>query len=504
MKILFDFRKSLQAIAATALILTGLSASGEAEVAILRTIEFEAPFETTEKNGFHLVLGNDGRESFLAVPGALYRFQGSLTESTLFDTISPDAAVVGKVFLSQGRLLYLHGQLAEPDETGTEFLYLYSDDGGSNWSSIGEQFYFEEETQAGQVVEYHLPITWMQRRNGLLYCNAGGGANVLISADNGETWQLFNGLEAITVGSMGSRLITDEYLFTGSALLNDARIQRWPISEDGSTVTGEGEVVIDLEAADVMSFAEDSRTRSLFAGAQGGILRSDDRGETFEHVFWPGDFALDELLPWGSSMYPSFEHIWICPDYSGRILAGGFDHVERDVLLLYSDGDGTTESWINLSQELKPYGDFLAFIEQGVDGRILVGIAERDDDGPEETGTLTIAELKLPDPIRDRYPEVDQFGKGWWQMAAFGKFNAQWYPWQWHADLRGWMWNAEVSTAGGHLVWDSEIGWLWLMDNLYPLVWHYESSSLVRLDTERPGRVFQRYVDGVWVDLEGN
>jgi len=37
--------------------------------------------------------------------------------------------------------------------------------------------------------------------------------------------------------------------------------------------------------------------------------------------------------------------------------------------------------------------------------------------------------------------------------------------------------------------------------NLFPLVWHYESGGLLRLDTERPGRVFQRFVDGAWVDI---
>jgi hypothetical protein len=222
-------------------------------------------------------------------------------------------------------------------------------------------------------------------------------------------------------------------------------------------------------------------------------------GETpLNKFFLPGHPALDERFPWGAFRYPYFEYLWVCPDYAGRILAGGFDKAQLDVILLYSDGDGAPESWINLSNGLTLYGDLLAFIEQDADGRIIVGTSEYKRG---LIGTLTIAELKLPDPIRDRYPEVERLGKGWWREAAFGKFNAQWYPWQWHADWRGWMWNAEVTTAGGHVVWDAQIGWLWMTGNLFPLVWHYESGGLLRLDTERPGRVFQRFVDGAWVDI---
>lgn len=454
----------------------------------------------------NLLLSDDS--NYLVLPSRLLRYSGELNMATNFKEITFPGAYPSASHYVNGRLFILSAPLQ--DDVSGRKAYAFSDDAGESWVSLEDQFHATTTSQQGTVIHDWLWIDWLHATgDGLLYCNAGGFVNTFVSGDFGLTWELVAGERASMIASMGARLVFDRTLLIGGEAPSDmAWIRRAVLSEDGASLESGFETILDWETLanrNIMVFQKDFRSGVILAGAEGAVLQSVDKGLhfTFAYIF-PRTSSSDPPYPEpiDTTKYPYVTSILVCRDYANRFIVGGFDKVAYQAYLAYSDSGGAPGSWIDLSDTVDSLGNEVVFLESDPRGEYIVGAFKRAEPTG-RSGTLTIAELKLPDPVRDRYPEVERLGEGWWREAALGKFNAQWYPHQWHADWRGWAWNAETAASGGHVLRDADIGWVWMGEGIHPYAWHYNSGEFVRLATERPGRVFQRYEDGAWVDIGG-
>lgn len=131
-----------------------------------------------------------------------------------------------------------------------------------------------------------------------------------------------------------------------------------------------------------MVIAANPFTKTMLAGIEGGILRTEDHFDSWKHLELGTD-AFDPENPI-NLRYPYISAIVFSERYEGFVLAGGLDRGREYMqsYLGFSMDDGRT--WEDKSALIKDYGQRVN-MERDPAGRILIGLMPRPDSLP---GTL--------------------------------------------------------------------------------------------------------------------
>lgn len=230
-----------------------------------------------------------------------------------------------------------------------------------------------------------------------LYSNAGGGLNLFVSDDRGASWRVLLGaFDSMTCTHQKFHIAGDRLLVGGECPLDDAFIRAYQLSADGARLVSDQEIPValpELENRNVQFIESVAGTQRVFAGVEGGLLRSDDGGKSFK-------FVIRHPIE-GGAMYPYVQALLAPAGKPGVVVAGGFDKAKARPYLVWSSDNGDT--WTDLSAMLPGYSRgmgansvtaMVTALAEDPQGRILLALNEDEV----AKGKLMLLTLGKPQP----------------------------------------------------------------------------------------------------------
>jgi hypothetical protein len=193
---------------------------------------------------------------------------------------------------------------------------------------------------------YYLVADQLFAQDNLLFSNAGGGINLSVSSDEGETWSPLSGeLEGQVCYSSPFEIVGRTVLQGGECPLDHAFLSRGVLSQDKlSFSTGLTPVQTpDISNRKIYSIGHQPGASVVLAGAEGALLRSADDGHSWNAVIEEPD---------GNGFYPYVTSILFASNRPHIVLAGGFDKGSELLTpyLAYSTRDGS--QWTDITSLL--------------------------------------------------------------------------------------------------------------------------------------------------------
>lgn len=222
-----------------------------------------------------------------------------------------------------------------------------------------------------------LSMDELKQVNDRLYTNAGGGQNVLASNDGGAHWRVLTGFFDQDICTHPAfEIVGDRLLVGGECPLDFAFLRAYQLAADGVSLASRDALPValpELENRNVQ-FIQATGAQRVFAGVEGGLLRSEDGGKSFK-------FVIRHPLSGGGN-YPYIRHLLALAGKPDTLVAGGFDKATQKPYLAWSKDGGTT--WTDLSPLLPGYARNLddasvaevTAIAQDPQGRVLVTVNE--------------------------------------------------------------------------------------------------------------------------------
>ncbi len=226
-----------------------------------------------------------------------------------------------------------------------------------------------------------------------LYTNAGGGQNVLASNDGGTRWRVLTGFFDQDICTHPAfEIVGDRLLVGGECPLDAAFLRAYQLAPDGMSLASRDALPVtlpELENRNVQ-FIQATSAQRVFAGVEGGLLRSEDGGKSFR-------FVIQHPLSGGKN-YPYIRHLLSLAGRPDTLVAGGFDKATQKPYLAWSKDGGTT--WTDLSALLPGYVRNLddasvaavTAIAQDPQGRVFVAVDEQES----AQGRLVLVTLGMP------------------------------------------------------------------------------------------------------------
>lgn len=225
-----------------------------------------------------------------------------------------------------------------------------------------------------------LSMTDLKQNGNVLYSNAGGAPNLLASNDGGNKWNAVLGqLDAMMCYHQSFEVIGDRVLVGGECPLDMAYVRAYRLRSDGLGLASEQALPVtlpDLENRNVQFISRIGTSQRVFIGVEGGLLRSEDGGQSFK-------FVIEHPLSGGAN-YPYIGQLLAMPDKPDTIVAGGFDKATTRPYLAWSaDGGG---KWTDISSLLPGYANAAGRTATGMvtslgldpQGRIVVTVNEEE------------------------------------------------------------------------------------------------------------------------------
>lgn len=352
----------------------------------LRTVKVLPYQHTVVTNGIARLVFDD-QFAYLATPEGLFRTA---------PTLSPDSPLTFLGFAGQAtHNLYVHKNV----------LYVLKE-GGDPRSNTLEAHSFLKSIDRGQTfVPLDEGLKWCFRdhceylyatqayfRDGLIFLAAGGGNNLFVSKDEGKSWIALSGdFERMVCSDAAIEIIGNKVLFGGECPLDFAYLLVGTLRQDmlGWTESGQPRQVMglqELENRNVQFIRHSPNTSFALAGVEGGLLKSNDLGESYQ-------FKIKYPLSAGGK-YPYIHKILISTRYRDFMLAGGFDKPGQKGYLASSQDHG--ESWTDISNLIltPEYSSFdVCFLTEDPQGRILVGLSKSN------AQEIIIAEVLVTAPV---------------------------------------------------------------------------------------------------------
>lgn len=209
-----------------------------------------------------------------------------------------------------------------------------------------------------------------------IYFNAGGGLNLHVTQDAGTTWTpILGSLDVQMCYDQEFEIVDRLLLVGGECPLDTAYIRAYRLNSSLTGLQSQAEVAValpsDLGNRKIQFIKRMPGTNYVFAGIEGGLLRSDDGGATFA-------FKLKYSSSNGKK-YPYIRRIAFSTRQPGLIFVGGWDNAAIRPFLAYSTDYGKT--WKDISKLLPGFGDtggnnpgFLHVVTETPDGRMLIGV----------------------------------------------------------------------------------------------------------------------------------
>ena len=289
-----------------------------------------------------------------------------------------------------GGALYAILDTANPTGPGAATrTLLKSVDEGLSWTPIDGEL----EECLGAFCEF-LRASQIEVTEDRIFVNAGG--NVLVSADEGASWNILFGVTSTGKPQAQScydptfALIGQRLLLGGECPLDVAYLRTGTLRPDLLEWEEQPQAAVTpfLENRNVQFIRRRGDSNVVYAGIEGALLRSDDAGASY-------DFVLKYEME--AAKYPYITHILFPPSSASTIVLGGFDKAAGGPFLSVSHDDGA--NWNDYSHLLPGVGHeswSVSALELTPDGNILV-TAEDD-----ESGAVHYFELRIGPASRRR------------------------------------------------------------------------------------------------------
>jgi photosystem II stability/assembly factor-like uncharacterized protein len=298
----------------------------------------------------------DQHSSYIVMPEGVWRGPAFLVPGA---NVIPLKLPPGEIenFYVEGEKWFL---LKEPDKDGRVFLC--SDDYGSTWHPMDDGLEVEVSGRKSRLVATRM--TW---QGDVCFLNAGGGINFLSSRDGGKHWTVLMGSIAVQMASPGQFLVREhDALLGGEAPLDVAYLRKGRLRTDASGWSQSPRSVAPagIENRNVQFIEANQAGTDLFAGVEGGLLKSTDGGDSWRWV---------QRFVQGDRKYPYIQHICFASPPSERVWVGGFDKPNDSLpYLSMSEDDG--ETWDDLSAvvAVDPHWRDVLAVQEDPAGRVIV------------------------------------------------------------------------------------------------------------------------------------
>jgi hypothetical protein len=206
-----------------------------------------------------------------------------------------------------------------------------------------------------------------------LYTNAGAGQNLFISDNAAASWRVVLGqFDSMICTHQAFQVVGDRLLVGGECPLDSAYVRAYRLGADGRLASNaELPVTLpQLENRNVQFIEQVANTQRVFAGVEGGLLRSEDGGQSFK-------FVIQQPIE-GGKTYPYIRSFLALSGKPDTIVVGGFDKANALPYLAWSADGGA--KWTDISSLLPGYaraaGDTalaeVSSLSQDPQGRVIV------------------------------------------------------------------------------------------------------------------------------------
>jgi hypothetical protein len=214
--------------------------------------------------------------------------------------------------------------------------------------------------------------------NNRLYTNAGAGQNLFVSDNAAASWRVAMGqFDSMVCTHQAFQVVGDRLLVGGECPLDAAYVRAYKLGADGllASTTELPVALPKLENRNVQ-FIESAGAQRVFAGVEGGLLRSEDGGQSFK-------FVIEQPVE-GNKNYPYIRSFLALSGKPDTIVVGGFDKATTQPYLAWSADGGS--KWTDISALLPGYaraaGDStlaeVSSLSQDPQGRVIVTVNLKD------------------------------------------------------------------------------------------------------------------------------
>jgi hypothetical protein len=181
-----------------------------------------------------------------------------------------------------------------------------------------------------------------------LYMNAGAGQNLFVSDDAAANWRVVLGqFDSMVCTHQAFQVVGDRLLVGGECPLDFAYVRAYRLGADGKLASN-AELPVALPKLDnrnVQFIEQVAGTQRVFAGVEGGLLRSEDGGQSFK-------FVIEKPIE-GGKTYPYIRAFLALSGKPDTLVVGGFDKANALPYLAWSADGGAT--WTDISALLPGY-----------------------------------------------------------------------------------------------------------------------------------------------------
>lgn len=394
--------------------------SSTPEISLVRTI----PFANQWEGGVNEI-AFDGDRVYLSTEGGIYRTQSLDRQAplTLLD-LGPCALTYyeegGRHFLTGQAKAYVHqgvlyvvkswGLQAAVGEPLTDHTVCKSDDQGGHFTAIDEGLKvcskLECRSQTHCYTNYcqYLGSAYALFRDDKIYLNAGLGPNLSVSPDHGQSWKPMLGeLDEEICGPFPFEIVGRRLIQGGECPLDEIIFHYFNLRKDGLRLVSQRGIRAApfLSNRNIHFIKAVPKTRYVFAGAEGALLRSIDGGQSFRYSikYKNGDGSTGE-----GGKYPYILDIAFSSRRPGLLIIGGSDTstIPAQPYLAYSTNYGRT--WKDVTAMLPFYSQYRGGIQEGrvlsvaeaPSGRLWIALNWRD---AHQKGADYLVNFSLPVPV---------------------------------------------------------------------------------------------------------
>lgn len=245
----------------------------------------------------------------------------------------------------------------------------------------GGSFVARDRTLESCIGDWCAPLAMndMKLVGNRLYTNAGAGQNLFVSDDAAASWRVVLGqFDSMVCTHQAFQVVGERLLVGGECPLDVAYVRAYRLGADGALASDTALPVAlpALENRNVQFIEQVADTRRVFAGVEGGLLRSEDGGQSFK-------FVIEQPVD-GAKAYPYIRAFLALAGKPDTIVVGGFDKANALPYLAWSADGGN--KWTDISSLLPGYarsaGDGslaeVSALSQDPQGQVIVAVNLKD------------------------------------------------------------------------------------------------------------------------------
>jgi hypothetical protein len=311
----------------------------------------------------------DDAYAYVATPNGLFKTAQPITSDSSFELLGFQNKAIFDLLVHNNKLFVLKHSQAVLSNQPTEHSVLKSEDRGATFVPADNGLKYCRSDGYCLFLE----ATQALSKNNLIFFNAGIG--VQVSSNEAASWiPLTGGLVWAGCGQSVFEIVNTRLFTGGECPLDVAYLRGISLRPDLLAVLPPEQqpspiVVPSLDNRNVMIIKHKPNSPDIYAGNEGGLLKSSDNGQSFRYV-----------IKYSGSRYPYINKILTYSKSPNVIVIGGFDKLLNQPFLAYSKDNG--ETWFEISSKIQsliggtsfPLTNNVLFISEDPQGRVLVGV----------------------------------------------------------------------------------------------------------------------------------